>query len=129
MDTNVLVSALIGKGKPGALWRAALERRFTPVTSMELLEELLGVLERKKFEDMGKKQVERFVRQIIRISVITPVKSSYKVVREDPEDDVVINTAYAGRAKYIVTGDSHLLKIAAFKGIKIVSIGSFLEML
>lgn len=56
------------------------------------------------------------------------MKSSYKVVLDDPDDDMVINTAYSGRAEYIVTGDSHLLEIGKFGNIKIIGIGSFLKL-
>jgi len=129
IDTNVLVSALIGTGKPRELWKAAVERKFTIIISKEMLAEFLDVVERKKFADIGRNNVERFVTQLIRISTMTSVKSSYKVVLDDPDDDIVINTAYSGKAVYIVTGDSHLLEIGKFRNIKIISIGSFLKLL
>jgi putative PIN family toxin of toxin-antitoxin system len=129
IDTNVLVSALIGTGKPRELWKAAVERKFTIIISKEMLVEFLGVVERRKFASIGRNSVERFVTQLIRISTMTSVKSGYKAVPDDPDDDMVINTAYDGNADYIVTGDSHLLAIGKFRNIKIINITSFLKLL
>lgn len=129
LDTNVLLSALIGTGKPRELWRAAVERKFVVIISKELFAEFLSVVEREKFRTVRKGTVGRFVSQLIRISTIAVIKSSYKVVLEDPDDDMVINTAYSGKADYIVTGDSHLLEMGKFRNIKIISIGSFLKLL
>ena len=47
-------------------------------------------------------------------------------MKEDPEDDAVVNTAYDGKADYIVSGDKHLLRLTRFKGVRIVSPTSFL---
>ncbi|MFY3740471.1 MAG: putative PIN family toxin of toxin-antitoxin system [Candidatus Nitrosomirales archaeon] len=128
VDTNVLVSALIGTGKPRELWKTAVERKFTIIISKEMLVEFLDVVERRKFVDIRRNSLERFVTQLIRISTMTSIKSSYRAVPEDPDDDIVINTAYDGNADYIVTGDFHLLRIGRFRDIKIISIDTFLKL-
>ncbi|HEY4699644.1 MAG TPA: putative toxin-antitoxin system toxin component, PIN family, partial [Nitrososphaerales archaeon] len=53
----------------------------------------------------------------------------FKVVAEDPDDDLVLNTAYSGKAAYIVTGDRHLLALKEFKGIKILTVNEMLQAL
>ena len=50
-------------------------------------------------------------------------------VASDPDDDVVIATATAGRADYIVSGDRHLLEIGEHGGIRIVRPATFLVIL
>jgi predicted nucleic acid-binding protein len=55
------------------------------------------------------------------------VKSKFKVIKEDPDDDVVLRTAFDGKAEYIVSGDKHLLALGEFKGIKIVNITEILS--
>jgi putative PIN family toxin of toxin-antitoxin system len=40
----------------------------------------------------------------------------------DPDDDVVIGTALAAKANFIVTGDGSLLSIAEYEGGRIVSV-------
>ena len=57
------------------------------------------------------------------------VKRSFGAVTEDPEDDIVLDTAYEGRASHIVSGDKHLLNLGRFRGIRIVTVNEMLELL
>lgn len=54
-------------------------------------------------------------------AIIVRVRSRFKVIKEDPKDDIVLRTAYDGKAGYIVSGDRDLLKVRRFRGIKIVN--------
>ena len=58
-----------------------------------------------------------------------PDNALFKEVAKDPDDDVVLNTAYAGKADYIVTGDKHLLILNNFKKTKIVTVNQMLDIL
>jgi uncharacterized protein len=49
------------------------------------------------------------------------------VIAEDPDDNRVLECAVQGEAEVIVTGDKHLLKLANYQGISIVSVRQFLE--
>jgi predicted nucleic acid-binding protein len=51
--------------------------------------------------------------------------ASFKVVLKDPNDEI-LNTAYSGRAEFIVTGDRHLLVLEKFKKTKIININQML---
>lgn len=85
---------------------------------------------REKFKKYATfSEVRRFVDFLLQTSERVQVKSRFKVAEEDPKDDVVLNTAYDCRAKYIVSGDEHLLKLNRFKGIKILSVAEMLEIL
>ena len=57
------------------------------------------------------------------------IKSRFKAVKEDPDDDIIVRTAYDGKADYIVSGDRHLLALKEFKGIKILTIDEMLGVL
>ena len=57
---------------------------------------------------------------------VVEVVSKFSLVEEDPKDDMVIETAYDGRADFIVSGDRHLLALKNFKEIKIVSVRQML---
>ena len=57
------------------------------------------------------------------------VRSIPKVILEDPYDDVVLSTALSGKAKHIVSGDKHLLKIAYYKKTQIVSVNHFIQII
>jgi len=51
VDTNVLISALMGHGKPRRLVRKLLQKHDV-VSSPQLLVELFDVLSRKQFDDL-----------------------------------------------------------------------------
>jgi hypothetical protein len=53
---------------------------------------------------------------------VVEVVSKFSLVEEDPKDNMVIETAYDGRADFIVSGDSHLLALKSFNEIKIVNV-------
>src|SRR4030066_2426023 len=106
IDTNVLVSALTYNGKPRRLVLKLLEAH-TLILSSKMLAELADVLTRDEFR-IKNSQVDRFLSSLVRACKIVPDNPRFKVVSEDPDDDVVLNTAYTGKADYIVTGDNHL---------------------
>ena len=49
------------------------------------------------------------------------------VVKNDPDDNKIVECAVSCGADYIVTGDRHLLDIKEYKGIKIVTAKQFLD--
>ena len=57
------------------------------------------------------------------------VKSKFKIVREDPDDDMIVLSAYDSKARYIVSGDKHLLALKEFKGIRILTVDEMLLLL
>lgn len=127
IDTNILVSALIKRGKPRKLVLKLLEEH-TVILSRQMLAELADVLTRDKFA-VKTSQVDRFLAILVRKSKIVTPSSRFKIISEDPDDDVVLNTAYAGKAEYIVTGDRHLLALKEFKRTKIVTVTQIIESL
>ena len=127
IDTNVLVSALIHDGKPRKLILELLNRH-TVILSRQMLAELADVAGRDKFHVTGS-QVERFLSIMVKMAKIVPDNALFKEVASDPDDDVVLNAAYTGKADYIVTGDKHLLTLNNFKKTKIVTVNQMLEIL
>jgi uncharacterized protein len=127
VDTNVLVSALTHNGKPRTLLLGLL-KAHTVILSRQMLAELADVLSRGKF-GVSNVQVDRFVSSLVSTCIIVPDCPRFKVVFEDPDDDVVLNVAYSGKADYIVTGDKHLLALGRFKRTKIVAVNNILEAL
>ena len=130
LDTNVLVSALIKSGKPRELIFEIVRKKVQVVTSEKILEEFIEVT-----EDLGIRRyvsdgdVIEFLRVIGNLANVIRVRSKFKVIKEDPDDDVVLRTAHDGRAEYIVSGDRHLLSLKKFKGAKIVTVSQMLNIL
>jgi len=127
LDTNVLVSALICDGKPRRLVLRLLESH-TVILSNQILAELADVLSRNKF-CIKDSQVDSFLSSLVKTGKMVPYTPRFRVVSEDPDDDVVLNVAYNGKADYIVTGDNHLLALNQFKNTRIVTVSQMLKML
>ena len=128
IDTNVLISGLVGHGKPRRLVTELLEKQEV-VSSRGLLAELLEVLSRDKFKEVEKSQVESFLSILASKLILVSDEPRHKVILEDPDDDLVLCVARLGKADYIVTGDRHLLDLKQYKKIRIVTVKDMLELL
>jgi len=127
IDTNVLVSATVGHGKPRRLLRQVL-RGHSAVASREMLAELADVLGRDKFS-LTPGQIARFLTVYARRCEVVNLDRRVIAVDADPDDNIVLGTAVDGRAALIVTGDKHLLALEEFEGIRIVTVDGALKIL
>ena len=128
LDTNVLVSAVVGHGKPRRLLSELLEKHEV-VSSAPMLAELADVLSREKFSAVGQSLVDSFLSILVANTDVVTIKHPLKVVQEDPDDDVVLNTAVEGRAAFLVSGDRHLLKLKRFRDTRVVTVDEMLQKL
>ena len=81
----------------------------------------------RKYADQS--TIDDFLNVLSSSPKIIRVKSRFQIIKEDPDDDAVLRTAFDGKAEYIVSGDNHLLALGEFKGIKIVNIAEMLTLL
>lgn len=124
LDTNILISAIFWRGNPYRVVRNALKKKYSLYLSTEILNELEEKLKVKfKFpEDNINNHIE-LLKEYGKI--IVPI-SKVNAIKEDPDDNKVLECAETAKADYIVSGDAHLLKLKEFKGIKIVTAKEFL---
>ena len=129
LDTNVLVSTLIKASKPRDLFnKLAKDKQI--VLSRAILEEFLEVIEDPKIAKYtSEKDVTVFLNTLKNTARIVQVKSKFKAVKENPDDDTIIQTAYDSKADYIISGDRHLLLLKQFKGIRILTVDEMLNTL
>jgi len=123
-DTNVFISALITKGgRAEKAWLLAIQGEIEVYTSVPVMTEMARTLRTKfRWED---DQIRAAVRHIARIAEVVKPEVKLKILADEPDNRILECAQHAG-AEYIVTGDRHLLKLASFQGIKIVSIADFL---
>ncbi len=126
--TNILVCALIKRGKPRKLVLKLLEEHSVILFLQKMLAELADILTRDKFA-VNPAQADRFLAILVRKAKIVTPSSCFKVISKDLDDNIVLNTAYIGKAEYIVTRDKHLLALKEFKRTKIVTVNQMLESL
>ncbi len=50
-------------------------------------------------------------------------------IAPDPDDDVVIGTALAAQAQWVVTGDKPLLSVSEYQGVRIVQVSEAVQLL
>jgi putative PIN family toxin of toxin-antitoxin system len=130
LDTNVLISALIKSGKPRGLILKIAEEKVQVILSKEILKEFIEVTDDPRIKKYVQEDTKiRFLKAIGSISSVVRVKSKFKVLKEDPDDDIVLRTAHDGKADYIISGDRHLLSLKRFKKIKIVTVAQMLDLL
>jgi len=114
---------LLWQGPPRRLIDLARERVLMLCTSTALLAELAEVIGRAKFtarvHDAGVAAAE-LVEDYARLAeIVVPVSLPASVSR-DPDDDLVLATALAAEASFIVTGDRDLLTLGTFRDIRIL---------
>ena len=127
-DTNIMVSALLWVGNESRIVELAEEGKIKLLTSVALLGELKKVLLYERF-GLDEKIVDDNVKYILTISKIVSPKLELSVIREDPADNRVLECAIEGKARYIVSGDKHLLRLKEFRGVKIVRSRKLLDIL
>lgn len=133
LDTNILVSAVIlPDTTPAAVLSSWQSGKFTLVTCQAALNELDEVLQRPHIAT--KYHVSQDKRQTL-LSVIqehvilVPGDTIIGAVVADPKDDKFIACAAEGEAKYIVSGDKHLLNLRRYRAIRIMTAAYFLAVL
>jgi|SRR3989344_719234 len=127
-DTNVLISAFIALGNEYEVLKLAKLEHIKIILSLELLEEFNNVIAREKF-GFSKEQIGDFTKQILDITETIYSSSKIDAIKEDIEDNKVLEAAVDGKVDYIVSGDEHLLKLREFRGIKIVNAKEFLSLI
>lgn len=127
IDTNIVVSGYLG-GRLEAVIVAWKSGKFTLVVSKAIADEYLKVLQRPKF-GIEPGEIEDFYALLLsKADYVIPMRS-FKVVKDDPSDNIFIEAAAAGGANLIVSGDGHLLNLGSFRDIPIITAKEFLEQL
>lgn len=129
-DTNVIVSAILWIGISHTILVAAEKARLTLCVAPALLQELEGVLRRRKFAprlralQVGAEDLTAANARLVQ--VVLP-RRVIRVVETDPADDEVLACAMAARAKFIISGDSDLLRLRTYKRRSILSPAAFVR--
>ncbi len=123
VDTNVLVSALIGKSYPHKIvYDCIFGKRVTVCISPDVFNEYESVLNRAKFDrfpdfraSSGKmltllREVSDFYTPIAKLAVI-----------KDEPDNRFLELALLAQANFIVTGNTNDFTFSEYEGVQVVS--------
>ena len=119
VDTNFLISA--------TQWDYSVAHKLLKkfilldaeiFTTREILDETVEVLERDfKY---NKSEAKNIIEKILLFAKLIEPKQKIDIIKDDPEDNKIIECALEASAKFIVTYDKHLLKLGGYKNIQIV---------
>ena len=128
LDVNVIVSAFPSPDcVPATIVRLGFSGAFEFITSEHILHGVERAWNkpyfREKYSDIEARVALRTLRQ--RTIIVEPSRVAIGVA-DDLEDDLVLGTAIAGQADYLVTGDRGLLKLEKYLRIGIVPPQEFL---
>lgn len=125
LDTNVFISAILYGGNPRKVVHLAVTELIEVYISLELLEEFGRVI-KGKFT-LRSLEIDTIIPEIKDFAEIATPQVRLQVIKSDPSDDKVLECAVETKARFIVTGDKHLLHLGNFRGITIVNPTEFLK--
>ena len=133
LDASVYVSACIRpEGPPGQIIERFLrDAAFEIILSAEIVEEVLQALAYPKIRKAvrGKVHSELWFEDILVLAHLLTGDFKIAGVSDDPDDDKYIAPAIEGRAAFVVSGDTDLLDVKEYEGVRIISPRGFLDLL
>jgi putative PIN family toxin of toxin-antitoxin system len=132
LDANVLVSGFPARsGTPATLIERWLRREFELVLSLHIIERVAATWTSDRYfaSRYSAGQAQRAVDLLLRRAILVMPVTTVQGIADDEEDDLVLATAVAGQASYLVTGDHGLQRLGTYQGVAIVSPRAFLDLL
>lgn len=127
VDTNVLISAALRpQGQPRRVLDAVRSNNGALLFCDETFDELRSRLGRSKFDAyVSRNARDVFLAQLTMVAEWVSIAGG-KLGCRDPDDDKLLETALAGGAHCLVTGDRDLLEMNPFRGIPVLTPSAFL---
>jgi putative PIN family toxin of toxin-antitoxin system len=125
LDTNVYVSAFEFQGMGRRLLHMAVDGDIEVAVSAPIIRETLRVL-REKFGWDGYR-LNDAKQQILGLARLVEPVQTLDVVKDDPDDNRIVECAVEAGSAYIVTKDKDLLRMGEYGGIKMIRPADFLK--
>ncbi|MEK6922230.1 MAG: putative toxin-antitoxin system toxin component, PIN family [Nanoarchaeota archaeon] len=118
-DTNFFISSIQWDNSVAhKLLRKLLKTNAEIFTTKEILDEFATVLQRNfKYSE---EEINNILEKITPFIAIIEPKEKLDIIKDDPDDNKILECAVASKSEYIITYDNHLLSLKEFRGIKIV---------
>lgn len=126
VDTNFLISATQWDySVSNKLLQKLIKNNVEIFSTKEILEEFAEVLKRDfLYTD---EEVNNILEKVLQFLTLVNPKNKVDVVKEDADDNKIIECAVESKSEYILSYDKHLLKLKEFQGIKIIKPEEALE--
>jgi len=124
LDTNLFIAAYFNRRSASAkINESARKGRVRLVWSEPIKKEMDLILGNVRAKSSFIEKVSEVLEKGTKVSP----RKQLRVVKDDPEDDKLLECAQEGKADYLVTNDHHLLEIGEFKSTKIIRPTEFLK--
>jgi putative PIN family toxin of toxin-antitoxin system len=125
IDTNVIISAVRWGGIPRQVFEQITLDKSELIMSYE---QLLEVEHTARYPRLNLSPADiEVLMEFIKITfTLVYIPKKLNVIKEDPSDNIILETATDHNAEYVISGDKHLLKLKQYKNIKIVTPKEFL---
>ncbi|MFH0774101.1 MAG: putative toxin-antitoxin system toxin component, PIN family [bacterium] len=138
IDTNLLISSMINPfGFPAKLINLLRIGRFQIVYCREMIEEFIGVTERARFSKkygITREEVNGLLKILHGRGKEIRISGNLQLCR-DTKDDMILETAILGKAKYVVSRDDDikrdlvLIDELSKHRVEIITVNQFLKIL
>ena len=127
-DTNVLISSLICVS---AVAVKVLDLADEGLCEISVSEEIIDEFRRVAVSKFGwdAQKCSKADGMLRRLCAVVHPEVRVKAVKQDPDDDKIVECALEAEADYIVTGDKHLLELASYGKIRIITIAQFIKLM
>jgi putative PIN family toxin of toxin-antitoxin system len=119
LDSNVIISGFLFGGPPARLLEHAVAGAVQCFTSLPILDEVREVLQRPKF-GLSAGQALSLIEELHDLCEVVTPNERIRAVTGDADDDAILECALAAAANLVVSGDSHLLRLQEWRGIRMV---------
>jgi uncharacterized protein len=128
LDTNVFVSGLLFGGVPGRILTAWSDGAIVIVLSPPILEEYRRVgLELARGHEPLVRALDAILTLFTVHAILVNPPPLAVPVSQDPDDDKFLAAALAGRARVVVSGDKHLLRVSGWQDIDVLKPRQFVD--
>ena len=100
--------------------------QYKLISSNEIETELIRVLAYPKFA-LTSEEILPIITNYNTYSYKVNITNRVEIIKNDPKDNIFLDCAITGNAKYIISDDHHLLDLRSHKDVLIVSSKAFLE--
>jgi len=129
IDTNTIISAPLSEdGNPAMIFELLLLGKINNFRSEEITNEVIEVFHREKIKKLiSEEKIQFIIDNYKKFSELVKPNIKLSIVKEDEDDNRILECAETGDVDYIISGDEHLLNLKNHKNIRIVSPKEFLQ--
>ena len=124
LDANVYVSSLINtQGNPKRIMERWKQNQFDVLVSASIIDEIGRVLRYPRIVKRHKQDegaIQSFLELLSSQAVMVEPTIVVDAIKIDESDNRYLECAVEGKARYIISGDKHLLDLGEYRGIVIL---------